>query len=173
MLTLRSPPPPPPPLHCRENCTETETMMRQQKKKRFAARDFVIHKLSSFEESKGWRVTLPVYAPQASSSETRPGTRSGVRWVWRGPVLPGRWPRPNTVWMGMPESWPVIFLRILKESHRHSDNVLPGSSFIQTATSFQCGKQKHTFSDGSPPERRQNPHSCLLYVPKQIGCFKP
>lgn len=75
-----------PPPCCREICAETATMMRQQK--RLAGRDFVIHKFTSFEPSKGWWVTLPVHAPSAhaqsfcdTSWNLELSPVSSVRWV--------------------------------------------------------------------------------------------
>lgn len=60
MLTLQPTSP-----YCRENCSETTTMMRQQEG--LVQRDFVLHKFALFEHGKGWQVTqyLPVYATSA------------------------------------------------------------------------------------------------------------
>lgn len=60
MLTLQPTSP-----YCRENCSETTTMMRQQEG--LVQWDFVLHKSTLFEHGKGWRVTqyLPVSATSA------------------------------------------------------------------------------------------------------------
>lgn len=190
MLTLQSPPPsqlPPPPLlqgklHWNWNNDETAKKKRDLLPETLLSINWVLLRRAKVG---GWRFlcTLPGPVPPRHSLE--PGAvsceqcqvgleRTGVTRMLaetkHGLVFISA---NSSWWMGMPKRWPIIFLRILKESHHHSDNVLPGSSFIQSATSFQCGKQKHMFSDGSPPEKCQNPLSCLLYAPEQIECFKP